>query len=88
MKIYEFDCSGDHGSWECTVDVELTEEEEKNMIEFVSAHHPRRLNENDLPDIYSKVIDGLQDQCDEDLDLCSVIIHYPSDCFDLSGENE
>lgn len=76
MKSFEFNCGGDRGAWETLVDVSLTDEEAFILKQFAK--------ENDILDrcaltesIWSKVMDALKDQCDEDADLSTTVIWVP-----------
>ena len=62
METFEFLCGGDHGAWECLVDVELSEEE----IQFVREYSRKNAYldcEFPVEDIYQEVYSGLVDQC-------------------------
>ena len=80
MKSYEFLCGGDHGAWETYVTVDLTEEEEDLLRKFGSKEQNERLDWFEPMDkIYFKVIDQLSKQCEDDLDMDSVVIWVPSE---------
>lgn len=78
MKAYTFHCGCDRGACECYVSVQLTEEEEailkeyvkNDMIEFVSHFAP-------TDRIFTKVALALEDQCE---DICgdSLVIWIPT----------
>ena len=79
---YEFVCGGDHGAWECLVDVELTDEEEHILKDhaqendFVSVFPPTEK-------IWGKVMLALEEQCDEDADLSDAMIRVPVGMRDI-----
>lgn len=81
MKEYDFLCGGDGGAWECTVTVKLSDEEAALLKEeaekdfFLSAFPP---TEN----IWCKVSEALAEQCDDDLDMNSVVIWIPTELRD------
>ena len=80
MKSYEFLCGGDRGAWETEVTVDLTEEDEAVLTKFGADDRNEHLYWTEETDkVYSKVIDALVDQCDENLDVDSVVIWVPSE---------
>ena len=84
MKSYEFLCGGDHGAWECYVTVELTEEEEKLLREFGSKNQNDRLYWfAPMDKIYFKVVEELAKQCEDDLDMDSLVIWVPTEMRDV-----
>ena len=81
MKKYDFLCGGDHGAWECIVTVELTDEEasilkEEAKKDFCLSCFPP------TEDIWCKVSEALEQECDDDLDMNSVVIWIPTELRD------
>lgn len=80
MKSYEFLCGGDHGAWETYVTVELSEAEELLLKEFASDDKNDKLDWFEPMDkIYFKVVEELSKQCDDELDMDSLVIWVPSE---------
>ena len=80
MKSYEFLCGGDHGAWECYVDVWLTEEEEALLREFASKDQNDRLDRfKPMDKIFAKVVKALREESDGRIDKNSLVIWVPSE---------
>ena len=67
MKTYEFLCGGDGGAWECLVDVELTDDEVARLTEYAE-RNDTMFPDDSIMDIYQKVSDALDQQCDDSID--------------------
>jgi len=79
MKAYEFRCGGDHGAWECLVDVKLTDEEETILKEFAKDEKNEFIDWFPPMDkIWTKVMSELEKQCTDDFDADSVVIWIPT----------
>ena len=76
MKTYEFQCGGDHGAWECMVDIQL-DEIDSDILEEYSQSHEFLDYEDPVKNIYSKVYRALEAQCDDDADLNNIMIWVP-----------
>ena len=86
MKSYEFLCGGDGGAWETEVTVNLTEEEESILKKFSSNPLNEHLDWFPPEDkVYFKVVEELAKQCDDDLNMDSLVIWVP---FELRNEDE
>lgn len=78
MKTYEFQCGGDHGSWDCIVDVELNEEEENLLVSYVNKTGERRLSSYPpYTDLFFKVLDALEEQGVDGEDMSLVVVYVP-----------
>ena len=62
MQKYEFLCGGDHGAWECLVDVELTDDEICRLSKYGKDHEFLDW-EDPVEDICQKVFNALESQC-------------------------
>lgn len=62
MSSFEFICGGDHGAWECCVDVELTDAEASCVKEY-SKSNDNLFNDGTVASVYNKVYKALIDQC-------------------------
>ena len=62
MRKYDFLCGGDHGAWECLVDIELSDEE-IGRLSIYGREHEFLDWEDPVKDIYQKVFDALDEQC-------------------------
>lgn len=75
---HEFLCGGDHGAWECEVTVDLAESEEELIRQFASNELNERLDWFPPMDkIYSKVVSCLQELCEDELDMDTLVIFVP-----------
>ena len=80
MSKHEFLCGGDYGAWECYVTVELTEEEETILREFASDDRNEHLDRFEPKGkIWKKVVKELKKQCEEELNMASLVIWIPSE---------
>lgn len=62
MSNFEFICGGDHGAWECCVDVDLTDAEVSHVKAY-SKINGNLYNDEAVTSVYDKVYKALIDQC-------------------------
>lgn len=67
METYEFECGGDHGSWDSIIDVELTDEQVQRLKEYAKNND---FLDDDKPvkDIYQLAYDALLESCVDNID--------------------